>query len=792
MSREKFHLFLSAFLFTIPLAAAQNAQAEESVPVPPQPSAEAQAPEAGSDRFDFADGLYARGMYDMASAEYEKLIAEMPSHSRTPDALFRLAESFFFQNKTAEAAPLYEKFLASYADRPQAETARLRTAELFERAGKTDEALAGLEPLTQSAAAGIKNSALYLKGKILFTAEKLPEASAAFEPLAAAPGADNPFSAIAHYYLGEIASKSKDFTKAAEHFEAARQTDKKDMQQLAAAGLGQAYVLAGNLEKAQEAFLQAYQIKADPAATQEALYYYAKTLYDLKQYEEALKAIKAETSAPQPPSLRFVEAACLEALNRHDEALQVFDAVLALPDLKAEEKETAELGKIETYLHMDKPAEALAAAQAAPQERAYYKDRWAYLMAETLRRNNQPKEALTWLDKMITEFPSSPYASQAALNRGYILYEAGDSKSARSAFDDFMKAHPDDAETLPTLKNRITLDIKLEDWQAAIQTSTTFLELFGTSPEAQDVQAQLASLYLQVEDFESAVKTFEAFLTQYPDSPKKGEIRFFLAYANQLAGHLEKAVSIYREVTQESVTPDLYSAALKNTGYCLVRLDKIKEAAAAYRRWISEIPEADASPDVFFWLADQELRDGDGDNLLKVMETFQKRPGAEASKGPVEYYLGEAYRLKKDPDQAVTHYDASLAAPNEFKAKAVFGKALANAARSHFDEAAAGFEQSIREASGDNALTLQARLELGNLHEIQSHFLDAAKAFFAAGILYDDLEHVPEALFKAGEMFEKAGKPEEAVKAYDELTKRFPNHPRAKEAAAKSASARPS
>ena len=99
MSREKFHLFLSAFLFTIPLAAAQNAQAEESVPVPPQPSAEAQAPEAGSDRFDFADGLYARGMYDMASAEYEKLIAEMPSHSRTPDALFRLAESFFSRIK---------------------------------------------------------------------------------------------------------------------------------------------------------------------------------------------------------------------------------------------------------------------------------------------------------------------------------------------------------------------------------------------------------------------------------------------------------------------------------------------------------------------------------------------------------------------------------------------------------------------------------------------------------------------------------------------------------------------
>ncbi len=788
MSQEKFRFFSAMLLCACLLPPA--ARAEDPAPVPPA-SQPAPQPEAGSDRFDFADGLYARSMYDMAAAEYEKLIAEMPAHSRAPDALFRLAECFFFLEQNDQAAALYEKFIASYGDRPQAETAKLRSAELFERAGKNEEALAALEPLTQSAAGSIKNSALFRKGKILFGLGKFPEAAAAFEPLAAAPSAeDNPFNSIAHYYLGEIASKGKDFAKASEHFEAARQTDKKDMQQLAGSGLGQALLLAGNLEKARDAFFQAYQIKADPAATQETFYYYAKTLYDLKQYEEALKAIQAESAAtPASPPIRFVEAAALEALNRSPEALQVFDAVLAIPDLKPEEKETAELGKIETFLHMNQPAEALKTAQAAPQERAFYKDRWAYLMAETLRRNNQPKEALTWLDKMMAEFPESPYTSQAALNRGYILYEAGDPQNARSAFDNYLLAHPGDAETLPTLKNRITLDIKLEDWQAAIQTSTTFLELFGTSPEAQDVQAQLASLYLQVEDYESAVKTFEAFLMQYPESPKKGEIRFFLAYANQLAGHLEKAVSIYREVTKESVTPDLYSAALKNTGYCLVRLEKIKEAAAAYRRWISEIPDADASPEVFFWLAEQELRDGDGDNLLKVMEAFQKRPGSETSKGAVEYYLGEAYRFKKDADQAVAHYDASLAEPNDYRAKAVFGKALADAVRGHFDEAAAGFESAIHEGSGDNNLTLEARLELGKLHAAQNHYLDAAKAFFAAGILYEDLERVPEALFKAGEMFEKAGKPQDAVKAYDELIKRFPNHPLAKDAGAKSAAA---
>lgn len=770
-------ILTSAFLFVFFLSGPARAQENAA---PPQQTVTA---EQGSERFDFADGLYARGMYDMAAAEYEKLRQEFPSHSRSGEALFRMAESLFFLKEDAKARPLYEQFSREYPDKAQAETANLRIAEILELSDSQDEALNHLAVLLQSPSPLIRNSALYLKGKILFEQKKSAEAKAAFETLVQAPaGSDNPFTAISAYYLGEIALKDADYSKALLQFEEARKSEKKDLQQLALLGQGQAAALSGDLEKARGLFLEAYESKAETGATEEAFYQYTKTLHDLKRDEESLAAIRgasAETASAH--AVRFIEAAALTALTRHEEALKIYDTLLASPNLRPEEKETAELGKLETFLTMNRFEDALKAAEAMTQERAFFKDRWAYLRAEIFRRGGRPAEALPWLDRIASEFPDSPYLSQAALNRGYILYESGNASGARDAFDAFMKEHPDHAQTASTLKNRITLDIKLEDWPGAIQTSLTYLEHFGTQPEALEVEAQLASLYLQSGNHDAAVKTFESVIAKAPDSPNRGEWLFFLAYSRQLAGDLEDAVKIYSQVNKDGVSADLYGAALKNTGYCYVRLEKLSEAAAAYRRWITEVPDADAGPEIFLWLADHETKAGNGAAVQEIMEAFQKRPSAAASSQAIAYFLGEAGRLQKKPEEAAAHYKTAALDQGPFRVPALFGLALMESQNGRFDAAAEGFETVIREGSADNGLTLRARLELGKTYELQSRFLDAAKAYFAAGILYDDAATVPEALFKAGEMFAKAEKTGESEKAFGELLKRYPESPLAKQ-----------
>ena len=61
-------------------------------------------------------------------------------------------------------------------------------------------------------------------------------------------------------------------------------------------------------------------------------------------------------------------------------------------------------------------------------------------------------------------------------------------------------------------------------------------------------------------------------------------------------------------------------------------------------------------------------------------------------------------------------------------------------------------------------------------------FADAAKGYLAIAILYDDPEHVPRALWNAGDSFEKNNELKQARQVYEELVERFKSHPLAERA----------
>ncbi|MBU3759522.1 MAG: tetratricopeptide repeat protein [Candidatus Omnitrophica bacterium] len=762
---SKFFFILFLFSASLPHAWAADSAAAAG------PS---EGAEAGSDRFDFADGLYARGMYDLASEEYKKIRTEYPAHSRSAEALYRLAESLLYLKRDAEALPLYEQFSRQYPQKPQAETANLRIAEILERSGKKTEALNRLEVLLQSQDPMIRHSSLYLKGRLLNDSGRKPEAVEVLKKMTSGQDAPNyPFFYRALYLLAENLLENKDYAGAVPSFEQAAAGPEKNLSQAAWLGSGQALLFSGDAVKAKESFLRAWELKADPAMTEEAFYQYVKTLQTLGLNQEVLEVIARERAQGSlPRSALFMEASAFSTLQRGQEALKVYDGLLALGSLRPEERETAELGKLETLLSGSRFDEALRTAEGYNQNRAFQQDRWAYLRAEILRRNKKPQEALVWLEK-VTEFPDSPYLSQAALNRGYILYEAGDAASARDAFDAFLEKHPDHAQSGETLKNRITLDIKLEDWAGAIQSSKTYLEHFQNAADALDVEAQLGSLYLQAGNAESAAETFDAVLRKSPESPQKGERLFYLAYAKQTAGKLEEAVKIYADAVSAPAPAELLGAALKNTGYCLIQLGRMDEAAEAYRRWIKEVQDADASPEIFLWLAEREARAGRAEELQEIMAAFVQRPSAAEAKQPVSFYLGEAARMLGREDEAAQHYAAASADPGPLQLQALWGLALTESARGAYDRAVSQLENVIRAAGADNALALKARLELGKTYAAQQNYTEAAKAYFAAAILYED-PAVPEALLNAGAMFLKAGKPEEADKAFQELKQRYP------------------
>ena len=112
----------------------------------PRPPAQ-EGPPDFSEQLEFADGLFARGLYDMALEEYRK-VEQAAAPSQPLDAvLLRMGECHRHLGDKVAASAAYQRLIETYPDSPYRFRAEFRRAELYVAAARYPEALALLDEL---------------------------------------------------------------------------------------------------------------------------------------------------------------------------------------------------------------------------------------------------------------------------------------------------------------------------------------------------------------------------------------------------------------------------------------------------------------------------------------------------------------------------------------------------------------------------------------------------------------------------------------------------------------------
>ena len=96
------------------------------------------------EQMDFADGLFSRGLYDMAAAEYRSLIESNPAFDGRDAALFRLAECHRNLGSKVDAERVYHRLMTEF---------ELSQEQIAVRVGKSRSAVANFLRLRQLPAA---------------------------------------------------------------------------------------------------------------------------------------------------------------------------------------------------------------------------------------------------------------------------------------------------------------------------------------------------------------------------------------------------------------------------------------------------------------------------------------------------------------------------------------------------------------------------------------------------------------------------------------------------------------
>lgn len=770
---------------TAPAAQPVPPVAKTAVPSSAAPAAPAQKPEKSlRDRLDFAKGLYARDMYDMAFEEYESILRDTGANDPSAEALIGSGESLFFLKRYADARERFEAFVDRNPDSPETEKARLRTGETLLYENQKQEAFTVFHGLRGAKNDTVRIAARYYEGKISFDQGYMNAAATHFREVIDAPK-PGPYTPFARYYLGEVLLAQELPEEAARLFGESAKTEDPAVRQLSWMGAGKAYAALGKHEEAAGHFKQAAESDADPAVAEDAVLNYMNSLVNAEKLDELLAASKDFKKKVADPKkqveFKLLAAKGLSRSGQKDAAQGVYQEVMKAEGLKPEETKAAKLGVAQNMIAQGQAAEALEFLDSEDAKTSLAAEEILFLRGEAFRKLGRKDEALAEYDKIAAQ-SASGFRDEAMLARAYLLSESGDYAKGVEAFRAYLAAYPD-AELAPkAFSDLILAEIKLKDYPKAIEDSQRFLDRYPAGPESQKVHLRMAGLYTESGRYDLASETYDNHVRRFAEAVNAKEIQMLRAANAQRSGDTRGALRIYLKISAKDLPAERYAELLKNRAFGYISLAQYPAAAQVYLKLFRHCSDFASDPEAYLWTADVFAHSGSVRKLEETVGLFQKKFGTDARPDEMTFYRAEVDRMSGRLDEAAAGYARVLGGGGDLAARAALGRGLALAKQGNGPAAEESLEEALKLAGDDHQLAVRVRMQLGRMYLESKNYKDAAKTFFAVAILYDDPQTVPQALWGAGQAFEKAKDTEKASQAYRELAERYPQHGLAKDA----------
>jgi tetratricopeptide (TPR) repeat protein len=760
------------------------APAASAAAVSPPQAAPAPSGKSLRDRLDFAKGLYARDMYDMALEEYEAILRDTGAKEASGEALLGAGESLFFLKRYPESREKFLTFAQRNPDSPETEKARLRAGETLLYEGSKQEAFTLFHELRGAKNDTVRVAARYYEGKISFDQGYMNAAAAHFREVAEAPK-PGPYTPFARYYLGEVLLSQELFEDAVITFAEAAKADDPLVRQLARMGGGKALAAKDQPAEAAKLFAEAAAPGADEAVAEDAILNRMNALVNAEKFEELDQVAQQEAGRVRDPKkqveFKLLAAKGLSRSGKKEAAQGVYQEVMKAEGLKPEETRAAKLGVAQNMIAQGQAAEALEFLATPDAQQNLAADEVLFLRGEAFRKLGRKDEALAEYAKLAGQAASN-FRDEAMLAQAYLHSETGDYAKGIEAFRAYLAAFPE-AELAPkAFSDLILSEVKLKDHAKAIEDSQRFLDRYPAGAEAQRVHLRMAGLYTEAGRYDLAAETYDNHVRRFAGAVNPKEIEMLRAANAQRSGDVKGALKIYKKISAKDLPAERYAELLKNRAFGYITLESYRSAAAVYLKLFRHYAAHADDPQAYLWTADVYSNAGSAPKLEEVLNLFKAKFGPDAYPAETAFYRAEIDLLAGRPGEAVAGYERVLKTGGELAARASLGKGLALAKQGNGAAAEDALEDALRLAGDDHRLSVRVRVKLGEMYLESKNYKEAAKTFFAVAILYDDPETVPQALWGAGQAFEKAKDTEKAVQAYRELTERYPSHARAKDA----------
>ena len=734
------------------------------------------------DRVQLADGLFSRGMYDLAQREYSSLSTNQPPVKALDSVLFRLAESERLLQRRAEAIAAYKRVFTEFPDSTFAGRAAYRHAELHVVGGQYLEAVNYLRAVVaKNPSREIAAPALYHLG---YSQAKINLQS---DPMDAyrREVTEHPQTMYFGYACLALAELLKDDPHNDEEVtdllkKASRQTD---TPRVAAEGwfqLGELAFGRSDFVKSADAYEQLLVRYPEDERSEQARLQAAWSFLHTKRYADALKIAEKATlraSGDLQPEWHYLQANCNRQMKNLKEARGDYEHVLkehadssvassAAYELALMEFDAGAYSNVVRLVSTLQPTNALALDVD-------------WLLAESFSKLGRTEDAFDAYTRVEKGFPESDRAPLAAYQRCRILLDLDRKEEAVAACLSLAGTFPKHTLAPVALHAAAKEQFALKKPAEGLALLDRLSRDYPGYASSGQVLYEKAQAEMEAGDDASAIKSLDAVIKLSGTNALAGDAHYLMGVLHERGGRSDVAEFHYRSAISKSPSEKLTLQSQLRRVAVLQSQGKQDDAASVLNDVVAKDAAGQVDAAVLDWLARWNLAAGDHEAVVMAAKALRKQTNTPAWTQIGWYLEGRALQAMDKLDEAKVAYEKAVAVQAETREGVEAAMYLGQVAMASKDiELAKGsYARAAELAGSDELIEIRAKSYFGlaEAAEVAGEWDEASRYFMSVAVLFDDDSLTPESLYRAAVAFGKLKKSNEQEQALGELQQRYPD-----------------
>ena len=511
----------------------------------------------------------------------------------------------------------------------------------------------------------------------------------------------------------------------------------------------------------------------------------ASALIGLEKYDESVESLEAYlASRPDGPDAAKCRAELTVALaktGKFEKARTVYDDYVRQHPQDALFLPATHYLAEAAYASGDRQsAHELFSVLARDGNPADYVAKGLSGVAWSQLESDRPVESAATFERLLNDYPDSPFAAEAALARAQALEKVGQNDAALATYHVVLDKYPHSKELPSVLLGAARLHDRLQQDKQADALYERLMKEYPRLPQRAAALYQWAWVLVDLERASDADAVFARIHERHKTSHHWADATYRLAERAANERDFDRAGKLTDELIDAKTDGKVLSYTLYLQGQLAATSGRWAEVAGPCVRLAGEFPDSPLRLPAAFLIAEADYRQGRYDKAGEQFDVLarktQGRTEAWLAMIPLRQAQVRAHhrQWQEAHDLAVTIAARFTDFSKQHEVDYLLGRCLAGQGK--FDEARAAYERVLSSPAGDKTETAaMAQWMTGETHFHQKRFDEAIKAYLRVEILYDYPRWQAGGLLQAGKCQEMKGEWKQAVELYARLLKQYPN-----------------